>query len=62
MDELLTPMLADDAMPDGTHRYDHCNACNYDTHICGGCGQDLSHDGLEHLKDGRWAKHEGCTD
>lgn len=24
-----------------------CEACNYDRHICGGCGQNLRHDGLE---------------
>lgn len=27
-------------------RYVVCEACNYDRHQCGGCGAELSHDGI----------------
>ena len=34
-----------------------CKYCDYDTHVCGGCGEPLRHDGNQF--DGK--KHEACT-
>lgn len=54
--------LSRDVMPDGQPRYMHCNRCNYDDHVCPGCGEPLSHNGLE-LADGEWRKHgTRCVD
>lgn len=48
-----------------------CDSCNYNTHICHGCGSDLSHLGNEVAEVVRgddnvttviWTSHEGCTD
>lgn len=56
------PELPQDLMPDGTRRYDHCERCNYDRHECPGCGESLSHNGLEHAAGDVWRIHTGCTD
>jgi len=34
-----------------------CHRCDYDMHVCGGCGEPLRHDGK--LFDG--TKHPDCT-
>jgi hypothetical protein len=34
-----------------------CNKCDYDLHVCGGCGEYLRHDGK--LYDG--TRHPECT-
>jgi hypothetical protein len=34
-----------------------CNRCDYDLHVCGGCGENLRHDGKLH--DG--SVHPVCT-
>lgn len=45
--------LADDIVDESNptqpsrHRYDVCEQCNYDRHQCGGCGAELSHDGID---------------
>lgn len=38
--------LSDDVVELGKHRYDVCERCNHDWHSCPGCGQPLSHDGI----------------
>ncbi|ACY35900.1 hypothetical protein CMP1-04 [Clavibacter phage CMP1] len=64
----MKPELAYDFIPDaegnGLHfRYLDCLYCNYDQHYCLGCGEPLSHNGLEHNKTtNTWHEHKGCTD
>lgn len=37
-----------------------CPRCNYQAHTCGGCGQDLDHNGMETDKIGQKQKHGIC--
>lgn len=39
--------------------YNCCNSCNYATHVCGGCGENLTHDGREATTG---VFHFGCVD
>lgn len=58
----LVPELSRDVMPDGRRRYEHCDRCNYDRHECPGCGEPLSHNGLERERWGdTWRPHGDCT-
>lgn len=29
--------------------YNCCDRCNYDRHVCGGCGERVTHDGLDYI-------------
>ena len=39
--------LANDLVGPNRRRYDDCQRCNYDEHTCPGCGEALSHDGIQ---------------
>lgn len=39
-------------------RFDVCEQCNYDRHQCGGCGAELSHDGINLSGPKRGYPHE----
>lgn len=47
---------------DGRPRYISCQKCDHEEHICGGCGEYLTHSGHE-LKDGEYVIHgTSCVD
>ena len=50
---------ADSRFP-SRHRYDFCGACNYDQHACPGCGDELSHDGINLSGPRRGYPHGDC--
>jgi len=59
----MKPELPGDVVPEGGARIWHCEKCNRDEHVCPGCGEPLSHNGLEHNKTtNTWHEHKGCTD
>lgn len=62
MGTLGKPLELSRDLINGVPRYESCDKCNYDDHICGGCGEYLTHSGHV-LEDGEYVLHgTSCVD